>query len=349
MIHWQASRLARVVGGLTAALVAALLFGGCGVGTFLRAAGALPAGADGVTQAANQPATTPSASATSDPGPGTASPTDHSAQSPAPSAALDPVASVTPASTEAAETPKLTSIWNFRDVAGSGLPLADGGRMATGVVYRSGKLDTLSDKDKRALIGLGLVEVIDLRTRAKAASAPDPSLPGVANERIDIWLGRASEPTAKTVAQAEELMRDRNRDFVRVASQREKIAEALRAVLAADGPVLIHCTEGKDRTGWVSFLLQQIAGASLDDSVQQYLLSNDYRRALIEKEVAKVRKAKGETQAAIESATLELDSSYLLAGVDQAEQDYGGVDAYLTDGLGLTSDEISALAAKLRR
>ena len=44
---------------------------------------------------------------------------------------------------------------------------------------------------------------------------------------------------------------------------------------------------------------------------------------------------------------LGVDASYLEAGLAQIASDYGTVDGYLTEGLGLTADTIALLKAKL--
>ena len=52
----------------------------------------------------------------------------------------------------------------------------------------------------------------------------------------------------------------------------KKTVAALRNMLNNDGPYYIHCTEGKDRTGFVCMLLESIAGFSYDE------LKNDYMK-----------------------------------------------------------------------
>ena len=49
----------------------------------------------------------------------------------------------------------------------------------------------------------------------------------------------------------------------------------------SDGPVLYHCSGGKDRTGWTSFLLQTIAGVDMATRVQDYMATNLYTSAQI--------------------------------------------------------------------
>ena len=45
------------------------------------------------------------------------------------------------------------------------------------------------------------------------------------------------------------------------------------ADMNASGPILVHCTEGKDRAGFVSALLEALMGASYEEIVGDYMLS----------------------------------------------------------------------------
>lgn len=49
------------------------------------------------------------------------------------------------------------------------------------------------------------------------------------------------------------------------------LAEGLRFLAANEGPYLVHCTEGKDRAGFVSALLACYMGASYDQVVEDYM------------------------------------------------------------------------------
>ena len=48
-----------------------------------------------------------------------------------------------------------------------------------------------------------------------------------------------------------------------------------QALAAAEGPVLIHCAAGKDRTGILAALTHHLVGVHADDIVADYLLTND--------------------------------------------------------------------------
>lgn len=52
-----------------------------------------------------------------------------------------------------------------------------------------------------------------------------------------------------------------------------KLADGLRFMANHDAPYLIHCNEGKDRCGFVSMLLQSLAGASYEEVAADYMVT----------------------------------------------------------------------------
>ncbi len=60
---------------------------------------------------------------------------------------------------------------------------------------------------------------------------------------------------------------------------KEKVALGLAALAEHERPCLVHCTKGKDRTGFVCMLLEALCGASYDEIVNDYMLTyrNYYR------------------------------------------------------------------------
>jgi len=53
----------------------------------------------------------------------------------------------------------------------------------------------------------------------------------------------------------------------------EKFAKGMRFLIENEGPYLVHCTEGKDRAGFVSAVLEALMGASLEEIIDDYMLS----------------------------------------------------------------------------
>ncbi|MBQ9041518.1 MAG: tyrosine-protein phosphatase [Eggerthellaceae bacterium] len=55
----------------------------------------------------------------------------------------------------------------------------------------------------------------------------------------------------------------------------QKLAAGLGELMQHDGPVYIHCTAGKDRTGFVCMLLEALAGASYQQIADDYMITYD--------------------------------------------------------------------------
>ncbi|MBM7517345.1 tyrosine-protein phosphatase [Nocardioides nitrophenolicus] len=242
---------------------------------------------------------------------------------------------------------RLASADNFRDVAGTGYATRDGGRVRTGVFYRSNDL-RLSDVDLDALHALGLTTIIDLRSPTEIAVHPDPELPGVRNlhfDAIGIPIERLSGLGSR--AEAVALMDEVYRGFVVEQHCRTAFGGVLRQ-LAAGGPQLFHCAQGKDRTGWVAALLLHIAGVDDPTIESDYLLTNARTAASRARVEAEIAKHAGPDLVAVYEPTLVVDVEYLRAAWAAVEELYGDRSAYLRDGLGLDDEVLGELRGLLR-
>lgn len=122
-----------------------------------------------------------------------------------------------------------------------------------GFLYRSAKLSETNARERDMLARiLDGGQVIDLRTPGRAAKEPDPRLPGVCNVAIPL------PPTA----------------YVPYSAIVTLHTAALRQVMRAmfdRGPTLVHCTEGKDRTGIVVALAMLVLGYSVDQARAEFM------------------------------------------------------------------------------
>ncbi len=169
---------------------------------------------------------------------------------------------------------------NFRDLGG--LPVVGGGSTRSGLVYRADRLCTLSDADLRRLERAGIRHVFDLRSETEAADFPDRLPAGASYTRLSMTSdakrrGRTiyerivageieSYGEAEMVAGYVRILRNFGPSFARVVSR-----------VAQGGPVVIHCTAGKDRTGVASMLLLDLAGVAAEHVVADYALSSKRR------------------------------------------------------------------------
>lgn len=247
------------------------------------------------------------------------------------------------------DTPRLKSIDNFRDVAGitTAYSTAHDGTMRAGVFYRSNAI-TPSAADLATLNSLGIKAVYDLRTPSEIAGTPDTMLNGANYQNIDIIGATTSGANITTVsfnsaADAVAMMEQTNRAFVNDAGMRSQFGTLFNALASVDAAQLFHCTAGKDRTGWTAAVLQSIAGVDNATIMANYLATNDYTAA----RVAATLKAMPPSMAAVYGPLLGVQASYLQAGLDEVTAQYGTMDNYLKQGLGLSQETIYVLRGKL--
>ena len=55
----------------------------------------------------------------------------------------------------------------------------------------------------------------------------------------------------------------------------QKIVQGLKELSEKEGPYLVHCTEGKDRTGFVCILIEMLAGSTYEEIVDDYMRTYD--------------------------------------------------------------------------
>ncbi|WP_205473129.1 tyrosine-protein phosphatase [Nocardioides sp. SYSU D00038] len=248
------------------------------------------------------------------------------------------------------ELVRLASADNFRDVAGPGLRAVDGTPLRAGVFYRSNELQ-LTDVDVRALHGLRIGGIYDLRSRHEVTEHPDTEVPGAQWRHLEI--GGIPMDTVSSLESREaavEVMRAVYRSFVEVPAARASYAALLTALHEAspEQAHVFHCTAGKDRTGWAAALLLHNAGCSADVVLADYLRTNEFGGTR-DKYLALVREHLGEEKVAVYEAVMVADADYLRAAHDAVAARYGDLAAYLREGLGLDEEVLAGLRARLRQ
>lgn len=242
---------------------------------------------------------------------------------------------------------------NFRDIGG--YRAADGRWVRPGFIYRSDQLDRLNDADLAVIGSLGPALVADLRTQSEREREPD-RLPPQARPLILDVVGNSEGALGGDLRQAvsaiaagkgADMLIAANREFVSSPSARAAYGALLRRLIdGTDGPVIYHCTAGKDRTGWATAVILTLLGVPRDAIMADYLLSNSYLR---EKNAATV-KAAAAAGAKINPAFLEsvltVRREYLQSAFDEVDRAYGSFDAYARDGLGLSDMDIAILRRK---
>ncbi|MES2093604.1 MAG: tyrosine-protein phosphatase [Actinomycetota bacterium] len=160
----------------------------------------------------------------------------------------------------------------FNAVDLGGLPLETGGSTVAGRLYRSGRPDQMTDEGWRQAKAEGLRLVVDLRNpseigrEAQHPPVGDATLTGIA--RVNLPTEDPDDPEFRRICSPRLDSRASYPD--NLAFYPEKFAAVFRAILGADGAVLVHCSAGRDRTGLVTALLLRLAGVPVETIADDY-------------------------------------------------------------------------------
>jgi protein tyrosine phosphatase (PTP) superfamily phosphohydrolase (DUF442 family) len=186
---------------------------------------------------------------------------------------------------------RLDSARNFRPVVG----VRD--------LWRTDDLDDCTPLEKRIVADLGITTMIAMN------SGSDPSIPGVKNRHY-------------AISNAGERL-EFYRGYVTREDNRAAVGRVLSRVARSDAPVVVHCRAGKDRTGWVCDLMQDVAGVERNVRDHDYLATRTYSGA-------------------------DVDLVWLSAARDELVSEYATVADYLIRGCGLDPADLARLVKRLR-
>lgn len=232
---------------------------------------------------------------------------------------------------------------NFRDVGG--YKTQDGKVIKKGLLFRSGDLSRLTSKDISYLNALGLNEIVDFRTNEESKQAPDKIPASIkAYESIPVAAGEINFATLLNDAKSRpdklrKALVEANQSFV--DDSKPQFEEFFRILQSSKGPLVFHCTAGKDRTGFATALFYEAMGVHRDIIVDDYMASSQFLRPL-QQSAHQFAKEKGIDPAVFEPL-LVVKPEYIEAAFDLIDKKYGGVEAYLRSELRV---DVTKLRAK---
>ncbi|MGD7706980.1 tyrosine-protein phosphatase [Microlunatus sp. Y2014] len=151
---------------------------------------------------------------------------------------------------------------NVRDVGG--LPLTGNRLTASGVVIRSAALDQLTARGREQLLALQPSRIIDLRSEHELSQRSPVADLAAFRHLPFVDPTRDGERDPSTERTRFDLYRGSlHRNGRHVARIWTEIAEA-------DGPVIVHCRSGVDRTGMLIALLLSVAGVEAPAIAEDY-------------------------------------------------------------------------------
>ena len=183
---------------------------------------------------------------------------------------------------------------NFRDIGG--YPSAYNGTVKRGVFFRSGAPGLFLAEEIEALKDLGIRTVIDLRAPRRVKKLPDPRTEGIRIIEVCAGFGNILEDLNYSFRELWGMIVDEDQHgnlvsrlvasyFSALAYSNEAYRILFREILEGNTPILVHCSQGKDRTGIAAILILLALGVPEKHILEDYLLTNEYRKDFIENRI----------------------------------------------------------------
>ncbi|MGW0832967.1 tyrosine-protein phosphatase [Streptomyces prunicolor] len=228
---------------------------------------------------------------------------------------------------------------NFRDLGG--YRSADGRTVARRMLYRADSLGKLRGADWERFLALGVRTVIDLRYSWEIeAKGRVPEAERFHYVNLSIEHQPYDQAEISPDVDPWRYLADRLAEVTEDGA--EEIRQVLEQIAEAPGPVVFHCTSGKDRTGLIGVFVLTLLGVDREDVLADFALTElATERLLADWHTAnpdRVMKWPGYGRAPAEIM------EFVLADL---EARYGSVHGYLTDRVKLTDDTIGRLRSRL--
>lgn len=250
---------------------------------------------------------------------------------------------------------------NFRDIGG--YKTTDGRTVKWGQVYRTGELPRLTDEDIAVLKNLDLQMVHNFLLEEEIAQRGQDRLPS-STQLVENPIKTSADDLVLAVLEARKtgdfsvVPPDLNKEVHRVLARegREEYAAMMRALSDPENrPFAFHCSHGVHRTGTATAILLSALGVPWETVREDYLLSNTYREEendkRIEQLTAEAAKTLGVPPGEVDTTNMVafyiLQGDYIDGTLEVILQEYGSMENYLQQGLGLSSEELDVLRQQL--
>lgn len=171
------------------------------------------------------------------------------------------------------------AIYNFRDYGG--YPAGEGQALRRGRLFRSGEHRFATDADLDLIDDRAIGTIVDLRSVEERNTLPSRCKDARPIRRLALeGYADARPPRSRSggIVDAEAMDAMLLRLYRRMPFSPTIVALVklyLGGLAEAEGPTLVHCASGKDRTGFAVAVLQRLLGVDPTDILADYLLSDE--------------------------------------------------------------------------
>ena len=244
---------------------------------------------------------------------------------------------------------------NVRDLGG--LIGFNGKKVKEGRIYRGGYLGRVSTKDIDTINSLHLTDIVDFRGEDEFEQRPDYRFEGVTYHNIPSMKSDVKREDSKTEdSNLLWFLGDNTDGFAHMYNLYPELLtqnigiNALRKffellVSKDNGVFYYHCSQGKDRAGLASYLLEIALGVSETDAREDYLITNEAMRVKIKnlKFMLKDEPFYNETYEKALEEVFSAKEEYLDHALEAVKEKYGSLENYLINELKVDIDKLRAL------
>jgi protein-tyrosine phosphatase len=234
---------------------------------------------------------------------------------------------------------------NFRDLGG--YATTDGHHVKWHVLYRSADISKLTAADLDTLRARHIFYDVDLRGTMESAKAPDKINPGTDY----ILCPAGSDSSNARMMQTMSMTRDGDSMMLAWYTNTAYLTARYQPffqkllILPNSDALLFHCTAGKDRTGIGAALLLYALGVPYETIKADYAATN-YYRAQDNGRSLQLMVAQYHLNEGVARAMNSANGQYLDATFDALRKQYGSIDNYLQQQLGLDQPHLALLRQK---
>ncbi|UTX07156.1 tyrosine-protein phosphatase [Bacillus altitudinis] len=242
---------------------------------------------------------------------------------------------------------QFSKLANFREVGG--LQTTDQMVIKQGMIYRSADLSRLTKQDILTFSTLGIQTICDLRTSSERKSHPPKIMEH--DKIVHIPMQPDSMMPSKWTMFRMLIAEGKSLSFTPIMkevyqsmlNERKKEIQQLFTLLSDEKnyPLMLHCTSGKDRTGFLSALIQLAAGVPVHTVLSEYMRSNEGVKMLVKRQERFVRMmslyrvSKEQIQ-----PLLGVQQDYLEDVLNEMMDTYGNAERYLLEACGVPKAQL---------
>ncbi len=246
-------------------------------------------------------------------------------------------------------------IHNLRDYGGWAVP--GGGRVRTGLLWRSGQHMEASEADLEAFQALGVRTIIDLRGATERARFPCRRHAHFDADILAYDGETSSSPPHEGGGGSLTMTTERAYNRMIAVYTRMPVNAAMitmftryfEALDTREGASLVHCFAGKDRTGMAASLLLHALGVHRDDVIGEFLRTNDAptKHILERQSLPRMREVYDGIEDGAVVNLMNVHPEYIETYFQEVERDHGSLDAYLAQTLGVDEARKARLKDRL--